>query len=76
MVSTQIDFSPMERKQATPKVGVAIFLERDGKVLMLLRKGSHKAGTRSLPGGHMDLGEDFYTTCKREILEEVGVEVD
>ena len=70
-----IDFSPMEKKQATPKVGVAVFIERYGKILMMLRSGSHRANTWSLPGGHMDVGEDFFTTCKREVKEELNIDI-
>lgn len=69
-----IDFSPMKKKQDTPKVGVSVFLEReDGRILMMLRKGSHRAGTWSLPSGHIDIGETGAATCKREIKEELGI---
>lgn len=71
-----IDFSPMDEKQGTPKVGVSVLLERNSKILMQLRKGSHRANTWELPGGHMDLGESFETTCKREIFEEIGIHID
>ena len=70
-----IDFSPMKLKQDTPKVGVAVFLEFEAKILFILRAGSHRSGTWSLPGGHIDLGETLQTTCKREVKEEIGVDI-
>ncbi|WP_413777060.1 NUDIX domain-containing protein, partial [Streptococcus pneumoniae] len=43
-----------------PKVGVAIIARRpDGCILMGRRKGSHGAGTHSVPGGHLEPGEDI-----------------
>ena len=68
-----IDFSPMMLKQPTPKVGVAVFIERHGKILLLKRKGSHRSETWALPGGHMDVGESDFNTCAREIKEELDL---
>ncbi|MGT2934439.1 NUDIX hydrolase [Streptococcus castoreus] len=45
----------------------------DGKVLMQLR-GDKK--TWAIPGGAMELGESSLATCKREFLEETGIEVE
>jgi 8-oxo-dGTP diphosphatase len=56
-----------------PKVGVGVFVNRNGKILVGKRKGSHGAGTWALPGGHLEPGESFETCCKREVLEETGL---
>jgi 8-oxo-dGTP diphosphatase len=56
-----------------PKIGVGVILQRDGKVLMQRRKGSHGDGTWSFPGGHMEYGETPQETAKRETMEEVGI---
>lgn len=57
------------------RVGVATFVFRDGKFLMLKRKGKHAPGTWSVPGGWQEMGETFEEASKREIAEEVGCEI-
>ncbi len=58
------------------RVGVAAWVyNREGHILMGLRKGSHGAGTWSLPGGYVDFGEHPTQTVRREILEETGMPV-
>jgi len=57
------------------RVGVAVLIERGGKLLMGRRKGSHGEGTWSFPGGHLDFGEDPETACIREAMEETGLEI-
>lgn len=42
---------------------------------MILRHGAHGKGTWSVPGGWMEFGESFEATAKREVMEEVGLEV-
>jgi len=56
-----------------PRVGVALILEKDGKVLLVHRKGAHGEGTWSTPGGHLEFGESPETCAIRETEEEVGV---
>lgn len=58
-------------------VGVHVVLERDGRVLMMRRAGTgFFDGLYSLPGGHMEPGESLAVAGARELLEEVGVEVE
>ena len=57
------------------RVGVAVWIYKDGKVLMGKRKGSHGAGSWSLPGGHVEFGETPIDTVSREVMEETGLEV-
>jgi len=58
-----------------PKVGVAVVIWRDGKVLLHKRKGAHGSGTWSLPGGHLEWGETPEKSGAREVLEETGLTV-
>ena len=58
-----------------PKVGTAILIPRDDKILLMKRKGPHGAGTWSPPGGHIDFGETPEQCAAREAREEVGLEL-
>ncbi|MDB5167419.1 MAG: MutT/nudix family protein [Candidatus Saccharibacteria bacterium] len=58
-----------------PRVGVGVFVIRGGKFLMGHRNGSHGSGTWSIPGGHMEFGESFEQTAKREVMEETGMTI-
>ena len=58
-----------------PQVGIAMILTKDGKVLLMKRKGSHGKGTWSTPGGHLEFGETLEECAAREAKEEVGVDV-
>lgn len=56
-----------------PQVGLAVIIVRDGRVLLLKRKGAHGEGTWAPPGGHLEFGESFEECAIRETLEETGV---
>jgi 8-oxo-dGTP diphosphatase len=58
-----------------PQVGTATIITRDGKVLLMKRKGPHGKGTWSTPGGHLDFGETLEGCAAREVKEEVGLDV-
>lgn len=57
------------------RVGVGVFVFKDGKFLLQKRQGSHGEGTWSLPGGHLEFGESFEDTARREVEEEAGIEI-
>src|SRR5260221_9935739 len=58
------------------RVGVAVIITRNNKVLLGRRKGSHGAGTWAFPGGHLEFGETIEQTAKRELLEETGLHAE
>lgn len=51
-----------------------VFNEK-GELLLLKRSelDESKPGYYTIPGGHVDSGEDFETAAKRELLEEAGI---
>jgi len=57
------------------RVGIGAIIVRDGKVLMLKRKGSHGEGMWSFPGGHLEFNESIEECARRETLEEVGIKI-
>ena len=59
-----------------PKLGVGIMVLRDGKVLLGKRKGSHGAGEWQFPGGHLEYMESLKECARREVKEEVGIEIN
>lgn len=64
----------MDQNQIT-KVGIGVFILKDGKVLLGKRRGSHGAGQYAGPGGHLEYMESFEECAKRETLEETGIEI-
>lgn len=64
-------------QQQTVRVGVGTLLIHPptGKFLVGRRKNSHGAGTVALPGGHLEMFEDWATCAARECAEETGLVV-
>lgn len=57
------------------RVGIGVFVFKNGKFLVQKRQGSHGAGSWSLPGGHLEFGESFEDTARREVKEESNLEI-
>lgn len=62
----------MEKK---PRVGIGVYILKDGKVLIGKRIGPHGTGTWSAPGGWLEYGESWEDCAKRETLEETGIRI-
>lgn len=59
-----------------PRVGIGVMIQNEmGEVLLGLRQGSHGAGEWSFPGGHLEFGEKIFETAKREVKEEVDLDI-
>ncbi len=58
-----------------PYVGVGAIIFRENKVLLIRRGSSPALGKWSIPGGLVELGESLDAAVRREILEEVGLEI-
>jgi len=61
-------------KYPIPSVGALIF--RDGKLLIIRRGNPPYAGYWSIPGGKVKWGESLEEALKREIREELSVEIE
>lgn len=57
-----------------PKVGLAVILMNNCKVLLGKRENAHGAGTWCFPGGHLDPLEGFKNCAERELREETGLD--
>ena len=66
-----------ERVGRNGRLGVgcsaSIFDLEKEKVLLIRRRDN---GKWAVPGGYMEAGESFSDACKREVLEETGLEVN
>jgi len=65
----------MEEKYPEVSVG-GLILNKDGEVLLVR---SHKwpgVNKYTMPGGHIEIGETIEEALKREVKEEVGLEVE
>ena len=58
-----------------PGVGCGAAIVRDGKLLLVQRRGPPEAGCWNLPGGKVDFGERVEDAIVREIAEEIGVKI-
>lgn len=62
-------------KNNEARVGIGVFIFKNGKFLVGHRKGSHGEGSWAVPGGHLEFGETFEQTAIREIKEETGLDI-
>ena len=60
---------------ADPKVAAAVFVEDDGKILLVQRSFNPHQGKWSLPAGFVNAGEDPAEAARRECLEETSLNV-
>lgn len=59
-----------------PLVGVGAIIFRADQVLLIQRGREPSLGRWSVPGGLVEVGESLLDAVKREVMEEVNLEVD
>jgi len=62
-------------KYAEAGCGAAIH-DEDDRLLLIQRLTEPEAGAWGLPGGKIDFGEPARETAKREITEELGIDIE
>ncbi|MCR5875035.1 NUDIX domain-containing protein [Phenylobacterium sp. J426] len=58
-----------------PRVGCGVAIVRDGALLLIRRARSPEADSWSLPGGKVDFGEPTEAAARREVAEELGLQL-
>ncbi|MEQ9434664.1 NUDIX domain-containing protein [Hyphomonas sp.] len=62
---------------AYPEVGCgAAIFDPSGRLLLIQRLTEPEAGAWGLPGGKIDFGEPARVTARREIAEELGIDIE
>ena len=60
-----------------PEAGCgAAIRDAEGRILLIQRLREPEAGAWGLPGGKIDFGEPAKETARREIAEELGIEIE
>jgi len=58
------------------KVGAAVIIEQDNKLLLLKRAHEPWLGSWMIPAGYVEADEDPKDAAKREVFEEAGLDVE
>lgn len=58
-----------------PVIAATVLVERDGKILLVLRGENPGKGLWGLPGGFMEADETIEQAAARECLEETGLKI-
>lgn len=70
-------FKPKQKNPEVPRVGVGgLIIDDEKRVLLLLRKRPPEVGQWSIPGGKIEFLEPIEEALKREVKEELEVEVE
>ncbi|MCR9105877.1 MAG: 8-oxo-dGTP diphosphatase MutT [Gammaproteobacteria bacterium] len=67
---------PNTAPETTVHVAVGVIVDRQGAVLLSLRSAdAHQGGLWEFPGGKVESGESVEDALRRELREELGIEV-
>ena len=58
------------------KIGCEVFLKQRDTILLGKRRNCYGEGTWALPGGHLEYGELLIDAARREMKEELGIDVE
>ncbi|RJQ35379.1 NUDIX domain-containing protein [Candidatus Parcubacteria bacterium] len=58
-----------------PKIGTAVWIRHQGKILLGLRSKTSGNNTWGPPGGHLEMNETLVECAIRETREEAGIEL-
>ena len=65
-----------QQQQQHVRVGVGVLVKNSyNKIYCGVRKNSHGAGSLALPGGHLEMYEEWADCARREIEEEMGISI-
>ncbi|ODA67470.1 Bifunctional NMN adenylyltransferase/Nudix hydrolase [Methyloligella halotolerans] len=67
--------TPMGMPETPALTTDCVILDAAGRVLLIRRKNPPYKGEYALPGGFVDIGETVEDGCRREVKEEVGLDV-
>lgn len=59
-----------------PGVGTGVWVRKEGKLLMGRRIGKTGTGMWCVPGGKLELWEEWEANARRETMEEAGIEIN
>ena len=69
----------MNEQKIVQRIAMKAVIVKDGKVLVLREAATYGDGTQTgryhMPGGRVEIGENFEDALKREVREETGLEV-
>jgi len=60
----------------TAAAAAALIFDKEGRLMVIRRNHEPQKGLLDLPGGFVDFGEDGETAIKREVFEELGIDVE
>ena len=81
MATHRMSTTPIIVQQQQPqqvRVGIGVIVkdpQMSNKFFAGIRKGSHGAGTLALPGGHLEIMEEWEDCATREVNEEMGIHI-
>jgi 8-oxo-dGTP diphosphatase len=65
---------PRSLPQTPPVTVDAVIFDEHGRLLLIRRLNPPFKGRYALPGGFLDIGETTEDGCRRELMEEAGIE--